>query len=118
MILIVDDLEDQQNIALSILESLGYQAQAVDNGYDAVKFIKKTPTDLVILDMIMTPSISGLETYKLIKKVNPRQNAIIASGYAESDDVLTAQHLGAGSFVKKPYTMLDMGIAIKEELEK
>ncbi|MCF6247097.1 MAG: ATP-binding protein [Desulfobacula sp.] len=118
MILIVDDLADQQSIALSILENLGYKAQAVDNGYDAVEFIKQTPTDLVILDMIMAPSISGLETYRLIKEINPGQKAIIASGYAESDEVLTAQHLGAGSFVKKPYTILDMGIAVKEELEK
>lgn len=118
MLLVVDDLPDQQHIALSILESLGYKAQAVDNGYDAVEFIRKIPTDLVILDMIMAPSISGLETYRMIKKINPGQKAIIASGYAESEDVLTARHLGAGSFVKKPYTILDMGIAVKEELEK
>ena len=118
MILVVDDLENQRNIALSILTNLGYTAQAVANGYDAVDFIRQTPTDLVILDMIMEPSISGLETYKMIKEINPGQRAIIASGYAESEDVQTAQHLGAGSFVKKPYTILDMGIAVKEELEK
>lgn len=118
LILVVDDLTDQQNIARYILENLGYRVEAVDNGYDAVEFIKQTPTDLVILDMIMAPSISGLETYRLIKEINPGQKAIIASGYDESDDVRTAQHLGAGSFVRKPYTVLDMGIAVKEELEK
>jgi two-component system cell cycle sensor histidine kinase/response regulator CckA len=117
-ILVVDDLESQQDIALSILTHLGYNAQAVSNGFDAVDFIKDTPTDLVILDMIMEPSISGLETYRMIKEINPGQKAIIASGYAESEDVQTARHLGAGSFVKKPYTILDMGIAVKEELEK
>ncbi len=118
MILVVDDLKDQQKIALCILENLGYTARAVDNGYAAVEFIKETPTDLVILDMIMAPSISGLETYRMIKKINPGQKAIIASGYSESEEVVMAQDLGAGSFVKKPYTVLDMGIAIKEELEK
>ncbi|MCP3872281.1 MAG: response regulator [Desulfobacteraceae bacterium] len=118
MILVVDDLKDQQRIAVSILENLGYQTQAVDNGFLAVEFIKDTPTDLVILDMIMPPSISGLETYRMIKKIHPGQKAIIASGYSESEDVIMAQNLGAGSFVKKPYTVLDMGIAIKEELEK
>lgn len=117
-ILVVDDLKEQQNIALTILDSLGYKAEAVDNGYDAVEFIKTRPVDLVILDMIMAPSISGLETYRMIKKINPDQKAILASGYSESDDVTTAQELGAGRFVKKPYTVLDMGIAIKEELEK
>ena len=118
MILVVDDLKDQQKIALTILENLGYRAEAVDNGYAAVEFIKNNTTDLVILDMIMTPSISGLDTYRMIKNINPGQKAIIASGYSESEDVLMAQDLGAGSFVKKPYTVLDMGIAVKEELEK
>ena len=117
-ILVVDDLKEQQEIALTILDSLGYNARAVENGYEAVEFIKSHPADLVILDMIMAPSISGLETYKLLKTVNPAQKAIIASGYSASDDVTQAQELGAGSFVKKPYTVLDMGIAIKEELEK
>ena len=118
LILVVDDLESQQNIAVSILKNLGYRAVAVGNGYDAVDFIKKGPVDLVILDMIMAPSISGLETYRRIKEINPDQKAIIASGDAGSSDVLSTQQLGAGSFVKKPYTILDMGIAIKEELEK
>lgn len=117
-ILVVDDLKDQQKIALCILENLGYRAWAVSDGYEAVAFIKETPVDLIILDMIMAPSISGLETYRLIKKIRPGQKAIIASGYSESDDVLMTQDLGAGSFVKKPYTILDMGIAVKEELEK
>ena len=118
VILVVDDLKDQQKIALSILETLGYQGKAVDNGSAAVEFIKNNPTDLVILNMIMTHSISGLETYQKIKKINPGQKIIIASGYFESEDVLTAQNLGAESFVKKPYTLLDMGIAVTEELEK
>lgn len=117
-ILVVDDLKDQQKIAVAILENLGYQAKAVDNGYAAIEEIKKAPFDLIILDMIMAPSISGLETYRRINKLRPGQKAVIASGYSESDDVLTAQDLGAGSFVKKPYTILDMGIAVKEELEK
>ncbi len=118
IILVVDDLKDQQKIAVAILENLGYRAKAFDNGYAAVEAIKKDPVDLIILDMIMAPSISGLETFRMIRKIRPGQKAIIASGYSESDDVLTAQDLGAGSFVKKPYTLMDMGIAIKEELEK
>ncbi len=118
MILVVDDLKDQQKIAVAILENLGYRATAFSDGLAAIEFIKKTPVDLIILDMIMAPSISGLETYRMIKKIRPGQKAVIASGYSESDDVLMAQDLGAGSFVKKPYTILDMGIAVKEELEK
>ena len=117
-ILIVDDLANQRKIAGTILKNLGYKVFAVADGMEAVAFVKENQVDLVILDMIMEPSISGLETYQRIKKINPDQKAIIASGHSESEEVLMAQDLGAGTFVKKPYTILDMGIAVKEELEK
>jgi signal transduction histidine kinase len=40
-----------------------------------------------------------------------------AGGYPESDDVPPARNSEAGSFVKEPYTLTNMGIAVKEELE-
>jgi signal transduction histidine kinase/ActR/RegA family two-component response regulator len=117
-ILVVDDLASQRKIASTILKNLGYQVFAVADGMEAVRFVQKNPVDLLVLDMVMEPSISGLETYQRIKKIYPDQKAIIVSGYSKSEAVLMAQDLGAGAFVKKPYTILDMGIALKAELEK
>jgi len=90
----------------------------VGNGYDAVRYIESNHVDLVILDMIMNPSISGLETYRRIKRIKPGQKAVVVSGYSESEDVMETLNLGAGAFIKKPYTIMDMGIAIKEELKE
>ena len=58
-----------------------------------------------------------LETYKRILELHPRQNAIIASGYSETARVKEAQRLGAGKYVRKPYSMEKMGIAVKAALE-
>lgn len=117
-LLVVDDLASQRKIAETILKNLGYKVFSVANGIDALDFIMQTPVDLLILDMVMAPSISGLETYRRIKKIRPDQKAIIASGHSESEDVLKALSLGAGTFIKKPYTILDVGIAVKEELDR
>jgi len=68
--------------------------------------------------MIMDPGINGLETYKKILKLHPCQKAIIASGFSETDMVKEAQRLGVGNYLKKPYTMEKIGLAVKEELEK
>ena len=117
-LLVVDDQASQRKIAETILKHLGYKVFSVANGDNALDFIMQTPVDLLILNMVMAPSISGLEAYRRIRKIQPDQKAIIASGHSESDDVLKALSLGAGAFVKKPYTILDMGIAVKEELER
>jgi DNA-binding NarL/FixJ family response regulator len=66
--------------------------------------------------MIMPPGIDGLETYKRIISKYPQQRAIIASGFSETERVREAQRLGAGKYVKKPYTIEKIGMAIKTEL--
>jgi DNA-binding NarL/FixJ family response regulator len=68
--------------------------------------------------MIMFPGINGRETYERIIKIHPNQKAIIASGFAETEDVKDAQELGAGKYIKKPFTLVTLAIAVKEELEK
>ncbi len=71
---------------------------------------------LFIKDMIMEPGIDGLDTYKKILKLHPGQKVIIASGFSETDRVKDAQRLGTGAYVKKPYVMEKIGLAVKEEL--
>ncbi len=73
---------------------------------------------LIVLDMIMDPGIDGLETYKRILEMYPGQKAIIASGFSETERIKEAQRLGAGAYIKKPFLLEKLGIAIKEELEK
>ena len=68
--------------------------------------------------MIMDPGINGRETYERIIEIRPNQKAIIISGFAESDEVKEAQKLGVGKYIKKPFTLEKIGLAVKEELEK
>ena len=68
--------------------------------------------------MIMNPGIGGLETYKQIIALYPKQKAIIASGYAESLDVKRTLALGAGPFIQKPYNTATIAGAIHSALTK
>ncbi len=68
--------------------------------------------------MIMDPGIDGYETYKRILKYYPDQKAIIVSGFAETDRVKEAQRLGAGAYVKKPFLLGKIGLAVRDELDR
>ena len=46
------------------------------------------------------------------------QRAIIASGFSESERVREMQKLGAGSYIKKPYTLEKIGMAVRKELDR
>ncbi|NPU85962.1 MAG: PAS domain S-box protein [Syntrophaceae bacterium] len=117
-ILVVDDVEGQRNLAVSMLSQLNYRVEAVSSGEAAVEYIRERPADLLLLDMIMDPGIDGLETYRRILKINPRQRAVIISGFSETDRVRKAQESGAGGYVRKPYTLERIGLAIREELSR
>ena len=117
-ILVVDDVDEQREIASAILTQLGYRVTAVTGGKAAVNYLESHHADLVVLDMIMPPGIDGFETYQQIIAFNPGQKTIIASGYTETDQVKKMQQLGAGAYVKKPYTLEKIGQAVKSELGK
>jgi CheY-like chemotaxis protein len=115
-ILIVDDMEEQRVIASNILSELGYSVATVPSGEDAISFLHQNSMDLVILDMLMPPGIDGLDTYQKILKMNPAQKAIIASGFAENDRIKEALDLGVGQCIKKPYTISEVGLAVRKIL--
>lgn len=117
-ILVVDDIKEQREIAASLLGRLNYTVESVESGLKAVEYLKRRQSDLVILDMIMDPGIDGLETYRRILDIRPRQRAIIASGYSENQRVHEAQRLGAGTYVRKPYMLEKIGLAVRRELDR
>ncbi|HCY83502.1 MAG TPA: hypothetical protein DHV36_00030 [Desulfobacteraceae bacterium] len=117
-ILIVDDEPDQQRVAAAMLDVLGYKSVGVPNGEEAVAYLRKNSADLVLIDMIMGAGMNGRETYEALVRLRPGQKAVIASGFAETVDVQAAQALGAGQYVKKPYTIEKIGTAIRAELDR
>jgi len=117
-ILIVDDVKEQQELAARMLTKLHYRVTTVSSGEEAVEYLKQQAVDLIVLDMIMDPGMDGLDTYSKILEIHPRQKAIIVSGFSETERVRRAHALGAGPYVKKPYVLETLGLAVKDELAR
>jgi PAS domain S-box-containing protein len=117
-ILVVDDVDSQREIAETLLKKLNYDVEVFKSGEEAVSYMQDNSADLLVLDMLMEPGIDGLDTYKKIIETHPTQKTIIASGFIATDRVKEALKLGAGAYIKKPYTMENIGLAVKQELEK
>jgi len=117
-VLIVDDAPSQRELAARMMQRLGYEVVTAESGENALEQMAHQTFDLVILDMIMEPGMDGLETFKQMRQIAPSQKAIIASGYSESERVREMQRIGAGSYVKKPYTLEKIGLAVRKELDR
>ncbi|MFH0724807.1 MAG: PAS domain S-box protein [Pseudomonadota bacterium] len=117
-ILVVDDVQEQRNLATAMLKKLHYTVESVAGGQEALAYLKVHSVDLMVLDMIMDPGMDGLDTYRGALQLHPKQKAVIVSGFSESERVSAAQALGAGPYVRKPYVMEKLGLAVRKELDR
>lgn len=117
-ILVVDDNKQQLDIANKILIALNYTVYLANSGEEALEFLERHKVDLVVLDMIMEPGISGYETYLKAIELYPGLRALIASGFSVSEEVEKAKKLGVSAFIRKPYSIAQIGSAIQTILAK
>ena len=117
-VLVVDDIQEQRELAKAMLETLGYTVKTAASGEQAVEYMRDNSVDILVLDMIMEPGIDGLETYRNILELHPDQKAIIASGFSETELIKEAQALGAEQYIKKPYILSDLGEVVRTELSR
>ncbi|MFT5699597.1 MAG: two-component system cell cycle sensor histidine kinase/response regulator CckA [Desulforhopalus sp.] len=115
-ILIVDDEKEQREIISSVLNRLGYQTSTATCGEKAIEYLKKTPVDLVLLDIVMPRGINGYETLKEIRTINPEQKAIITSGQTNHPDRIKAAELGGNQYLAKPVSLSLLARTIRNEI--
>jgi signal transduction histidine kinase/ActR/RegA family two-component response regulator len=117
-ILVVDDMESQRELAMTLLEDLGYKVETVASGEEAIEHLRNRKADLIILDMLLGTDMDGLETYQRIRAMNPEQRVILVSGFSETNQVKKARQMGAGIFIQKPYALERISLAIRNELNR
>lgn len=116
-ILIIDDEDFVRQIAKDILTDSGYDIITAENGTEGIDIYQKNASDinLVLLDMSM-PGISGLDTYRELKKINPHIKVIMSSGFSMDERVRKAFENGVDSFIQKPYTNIQLSKAVYDVL--
>jgi DNA-binding NarL/FixJ family response regulator len=62
--------------------------------------------------------MDGLDTYQKILELYTQQKAIIVSGFSETARVREAQRLGADIYIRKPYTLERIGLAVRNQLDR
>ena len=116
-ILIIDDDLNIRKTLSDILNIKGYETFTVSNGTEGADFLKRSPVNLVIIDLGL-PDISGLEVLSRVKADNPFTEAIILTGNASLDSAIEATNKGAFSYLLKPYDMEQLMLHIRRAIEK
>ncbi len=121
-ILIVDDNDDTRETVVAMIESFGYTAIGAQSPQRAVELFieQKASFDLILSDIVM-PDGGGQELVKKLIQLKPDIKVIFMSGYTEDeivhDDVFKVQN-SCAQFIKKPFTMEEIGSLLEQQLGK
>ncbi|MFZ5993793.1 MAG: response regulator [Thermodesulfobacteriota bacterium] len=113
-ILLVDDEQYNRELGEKVLTFHGYNVLLAKDGLEAVDIYKsaKDAIALVVLDFMM-PNLSGKDTYKRLKEINPAVKVIICTGYGLDHEAMQEMQDGVCSFIQKPYNLEKLAQAVR-----
>lgn len=101
-ILIIDDDSEIRYSLSRVLSSRAYQVMEAPNGEQGIAIVKKSPPDLIFLDVRMG-GMSGIEALQHIRSTNPKQMVILMTAFGTAQTAIEAMKYGAFDYVMKPF---------------
>lgn len=111
-VLIVDD-EIGPRESLRMILKPHYNLFTAENGYGAIQMLRQVEIDVITMDIKM-PGISGIDTLKEIRLIDPDVMVIIITGYGTLKTAIEAIRYGVFDYIPKPFNVPEiMGIIDK-----
>jgi CheY-like chemotaxis protein len=115
-ILLAEDNLVNQKVGVRMLERLGYRADVVANGLEALDALKRQPYDLILMDVQM-PEMDGLEASRYIRQHYPQeqQPVILAmTAHAMVSARETCLAAGMDGYISKPIRVAELVSALEK----
>ena len=115
-------VEDEEMLMMSlriVLVEKGYKVLSAEDGMTALKIYQERKNDIaLVLTDLGLPNINGLEVCQRIKKINPKERIIVATGFLDPE--MRSEFLEAGiqNFLFKPYDLKQVLKVVREVLEE
>jgi len=114
-ILVVDDEEQICNLIKKVLLQEGYQIFTAFNGEEALSQLKKSPMDLMLVDLKM-PVMNGLELLQQARTIRKNLRSILLTAFGTASSARDAMFLGVFDFLTKPFDIHLLKKVVKEAL--
>lgn len=111
-VLVIDDEDSIRKLLKTVLTRKGYEVVLAENGPKGIDLFERTHPLVVILDLHM-PDVNGLEVLTRLRAIDPHARVIILTGYATDENAALARTLGVSEFLKKGFSLFELGEALK-----
>ncbi|MCA9728255.1 MAG: response regulator, partial [Candidatus Eisenbacteria bacterium] len=114
-LLVVEDNPVNQKVARAILGRLGYRADCVANGHEAIDAISSLPYDLVFMDCLM-PIMDGYQATSAIRQHHPSLPIIAMTANTRDGDRDRCLTAGMSDYISKPVRPESIGKVLQRWL--
>ncbi len=111
----VDDEEFVSEPIVGMLRHLGFQAESVNNGHDALKALKEKAYTFLLTDIKM-PGMNGLELIQQTMDEYPQMSTIAMTGYYKEYSYVDVVNSGASDFINKPFVIEELEAKIRRAI--
>ena len=103
-VLVIDDEPAVREVVMDILMTEGFPVSMAANGAEGIEYFRthRSQIGLVLLDMKM-PGLSGEETFRALRELDPLLKVVLSSGYSETEVHRHFSESGIVAFLQKPY---------------
>lgn len=117
-ILIVDDEADMRTVLFHTLRGAGHQVTEAAGGEEALKKIKRTKFDLVLLD-IMMPAMTGYEVLEKIRDMPSRAKTpvVVVTAKHDPEGIRREVDVGATDHIAKPFLPSELEDVVRRALK-
>lgn len=106
-ILIAEDDVSLRRALVSILQKNNYSVDAVDNGRDALDYLRSTLYDAAVLDIGM-PQLDGISVLSTARSTHCVTPVILLTAKSEVEDKILGLDSGANDYLTKPFDMREL----------
>jgi len=103
--------------SLRMILKPNYNVFTVENGYAAIQMIQQIEMDVVTLDLKM-PGISGIDTLKEIRGIDPDVMVIIITGFGTLKSAIEAIRYGVFDYIPKPFNVPEITCIIDKSIQR
>jgi DNA-binding NtrC family response regulator len=115
-ILIVEDEAKMRRLLELNLGEDGFSTLSAGDAESGLKILRENSVDLVLTDLKL-PGMSGLEFLQSVKRQNAAIPVVVMTAFGTVETAVEAMKAGASDYVLKPFSLNEMRMVIRKELD-